>query len=164
MDLRESSLPFDDLIQIARFLATSLTFTTNLKTASLYFDLHQLVHLTKSVSDPDSIDLVEGLRTTSDGGLMSVRRMERKEITITAEAIRWIYQPGCRDDDFKPLETVTTDVDLTMWRAEVEVHVAAKLGVELERAMQKSISKRFHYDLIYVSYFSHYALSMESQA
>lgn len=74
MPLRETA-PFPGRpVDIARFLATSLTFMANIRDVSMYFDQHRLVHLTKSVGRTKNIPLFASLDPRSKPmGIMTVK-------------------------------------------------------------------------------------------
>lgn len=73
MTLREPAPLPDRPVEIARFLATSLTFMVHMREVSLHFDGHCLARIIKEVEAPISLGLPRGLRNSSPGGMMNVK-------------------------------------------------------------------------------------------
>ncbi|KAF8688692.1 hypothetical protein RHS03_09437, partial [Rhizoctonia solani] len=93
MPLRESA-PLPGLpVDIARFLATSLTFMTHLRSVSMFFDGRCLVQVEKEVGSPRKLVIPRGLKLTSPGGMMNATGM-------TSTFLRWVYNTGT---DKKPI-------------------------------------------------------------
>lgn len=77
MPLRESSTLPGRPVDIARFLATSLTFMRNLQDVSMFFNEHRLVHVKKSMGHPRTLPLLPTLDPkTKIGGLMMVKEVQ----------------------------------------------------------------------------------------
>ncbi|KAG8933600.1 hypothetical protein FRC02_011522 [Tulasnella sp. 418] len=94
MPLREASplpgLPAD----IARFLATSLTFMTNLRDVSMFFDDHRLARIQKDVGVSKSLIMPSNLKTKSPQGIMEVKAVDSSDLHVTAKVMRCVYQTG----------------------------------------------------------------------
>ena len=70
-------------------------------------------------------------------------------VTIEAEIMNAVYTcSGAKNPS--PMETVKSRVDLTVFSAEVDVTVDAKLSGELHRCMKKMPPSQLKYSLIYV--------------
>lgn len=75
MPLREPA-PLPGLpVDIARFLATSLTFMSHLRCVSMYFDGRCLAKVEKEVGMPRNLAIPRGLNVTSPGGMMNATGM-----------------------------------------------------------------------------------------
>ncbi|KAG8895151.1 hypothetical protein FRB99_000735, partial [Tulasnella sp. 403] len=97
MPLREASTFPARPIDIARFLATSLTFMRNLCDVSMFFDEHQLVRVTKSAGRPRSIPLPGNLNPRSgiEGTMVvDVKLIRPPDLHIQARILRWVYASG----------------------------------------------------------------------
>lgn len=76
MDLRTPSpLPATPL-ELARFLATSITFMQSLERAELFFDDVRLVLVEKDMGTMKRIEVPTGVTRASEGGLMRVEGLE----------------------------------------------------------------------------------------
>ena len=73
MDLRDPRPLPGSPVDIARFLATSITFMTHIKDVSLYIDHHRLVHLAKESDPSQRISISPLLQTATPSGLLSVK-------------------------------------------------------------------------------------------
>lgn len=72
MPLRDAA-PLPGLpVDIARFLATSLTFMTHLRNVSMYFNGRCLARIEKEVGSPRNVAIPRGLKSNSPGGMMNV--------------------------------------------------------------------------------------------
>lgn len=108
MGLREPApLPARPL-DLARFLASSITFMTNLREVSLFFNDKKLVHLTKDVDKPSDVAIPKGMLTkaTTPRRTMVVRKVTSTPLHITANVLRWVYATGSeRSAPMKPPPT-----------------------------------------------------------
>lgn len=111
MPLREAT-PLPGLpVDIARFLATSLTFMTHLRSVSMFFDGRCLARVEKEVGLPRNIAIPRGLKSNSPGGMMNVAGIAstceyltctsaNRELTsvtalyMKATVLRWVYDAG----------------------------------------------------------------------
>ncbi|CAE6384073.1 unnamed protein product [Rhizoctonia solani] len=100
MPLREPA-PLPGLpVDIARFLATSLTFMTHLRSVSMFFDGRCLAKVGKKVDSPQRLVMPRGLKLTSPGGMMNATGMTSTSLYMTATVLRWVYNTGT---DKKPV-------------------------------------------------------------
>jgi len=106
MGLREPApLPARPL-DLARFLASSITFMTNLREVSLVFNDKKLVHLTKDADKPSDVAIPRDMITkaTTPKRTMVVRKVTSTPLHITANVLRWVYATGSeRSVPAKPL-------------------------------------------------------------
>ena len=82
MPLREPSPLPGRPVDMARFLATSLTFMTHLRDVSMFFDSHRLLHISKNVRKPKDLPLLSKLNPNSTQGLMTVKGLQASGISI----------------------------------------------------------------------------------
>jgi hypothetical protein len=75
MTLRDPS-PIPPVLDLTRFLASSITFMTHLSEVSVYFDDKRLVRLSKDCGMPKELPMLEGLSGTSPEGMMRVKAIE----------------------------------------------------------------------------------------
>lgn len=88
MALREQA-PFpDSLLELCRFLATSLTFTANVKNLSLFFDDQPLCRLKKTLETPKNMPLLSHLNATTPKKMMRVQSMESTAMRLDVEAMK----------------------------------------------------------------------------
>ncbi|CAE6441272.1 unnamed protein product [Rhizoctonia solani] len=100
MPLREAA-PLPGLpVDMARFLATSLTFMTHLRSVSMYFDGKCLAKVEKEVGSPRKLAIPRGLKLTSPGGMMNATGMSSTSLYMKATVLRWVYNTGT---DKKPI-------------------------------------------------------------
>ncbi|CAE6464621.1 unnamed protein product [Rhizoctonia solani] len=100
MPLREPA-PLPGLpVDIARFLATSLTFMTHLRSVSLFFDGKCLAKVEKEVGSPRRLAIPRGLKLTSPGGMMNATGMTSTSLYMKSTVLRWVYNTGT---DKKPI-------------------------------------------------------------
>ena len=96
MGLREPApLPARPL-DLARFLASSITFMTNLREVSLVFNDKKLVHLTKDANKPLDVAIPRDMlnKATTPKRAMVVRKVTSTPLHITASVLRWVYATG----------------------------------------------------------------------
>ncbi|KAF8752076.1 hypothetical protein RHS01_07718 [Rhizoctonia solani] len=172
MPLRESA-PLPGLpVDIARFLATSLTFMTHLRSVSMFFDGRCLVKVEKEVGSPEA-----GMSSTS--------------LYMKATVLRWVYNTGTDkkpipsdkaakpapatsffsslfssfssaptltpaptpaplpEPEKDPLEALESTVQLSIFAAEISVRLDNRMNTELERATKKKPPSTSTYQLIY---------------
>ncbi|KAF2471436.1 uncharacterized protein BDR25DRAFT_260988 [Lindgomyces ingoldianus] len=73
-----------NLPTLCQFLATSLTFV-GLQSIELHVDDVKVTSFTKKISPPSDIQVPQGLRTETEGGLMRVKQVTRQHSQIDAE-------------------------------------------------------------------------------
>jgi hypothetical protein len=75
MSLREpGSIP--PVLDLTRFLVSSITFLTHLSEVSVYFDDKRLVRLSKNRGTSKELSMLNGLKGTSPEGMMNVDAIE----------------------------------------------------------------------------------------
>lgn len=122
MNLREEGTipPIHDL---AKFLASSITFMTSLAEVSLYLDDKRLIRLTKVASGgPIAESIPRGMKTASISGIMTVKGVQRTRMSlfpcvchqilihsfpalhISAEIMKWVHSsPSPKPAPSKPV-------------------------------------------------------------
>ena len=75
MTLREPG-PIPAALDFTRFLASSITFMTNLSEVSVYFDDKRLARLSKNRGLLKEMPMLNGLKGTSPEGMMNVKSIE----------------------------------------------------------------------------------------
>ncbi|KAG8684005.1 hypothetical protein FRC08_013955, partial [Ceratobasidium sp. 394] len=94
MPLREAA-PLPGLpVDIARFLATSLTFMTHLRSVSMYFDGRCLAKVEKEVGVPRKVTIPRGLKGATPGGMMNATGVTSTSLHMKATILRWVYNTG----------------------------------------------------------------------
>ena len=73
--LREPG-PIPIVLDLTRFLASSITFMTHISEVSVYFDNKQLVRLSKNRRAPKKVPMLRGLKGTSPTGMMNVKSIK----------------------------------------------------------------------------------------
>lgn len=92
MSLREPS-PFPETpLRLARFLATSLTFTTRVRSIELWFDDYRLCKLDKSLETIQPLAMPSHLNSYSPEKMMRVNRLESQGMRIDVDAIGLIWE------------------------------------------------------------------------
>ncbi|CAG8673995.1 2730_t:CDS:2 [Cetraspora pellucida] len=108
MDMRDHS-EFPNAEDFDRFLATSLSFTGNLRELSVYFNDKRIIRITKKMSDPRTITIFSDLNTTSTERISvdkkhvrisrafsaDMERIKKKETTKSnyySDDIYWIWR------------------------------------------------------------------------
>lgn len=91
MSLRSPSPLPESPLQLAQFLATSLTFTSNVRHIDLFFDSHLLCKLSKTLEDTRPLAVPSHLNAYSPEKVMRVERVESRgmKIDVDAMAILW---------------------------------------------------------------------------
>ncbi|PWN54178.1 hypothetical protein IE53DRAFT_392097 [Violaceomyces palustris] len=92
MALREPA-PFpESLMALCRFLATSLTFTTKVRSVGLYFDDQLLCKLEKKLSLPKPLPMPGHLNSYSPAKIMRVKDLESTAVQIDVSAMRLVIE------------------------------------------------------------------------
>lgn len=90
MALRERA-PFpDSLLDLSRFMATSLTFTANVQQLNLFFDDHPLCRLNKRLEPAKAMNMPSHLNATSPKKMMRVQSLESTAMRLDVEAMRLV--------------------------------------------------------------------------
>ena len=112
MALREPS-PFPDSpMALAKFLATSLTFTTKIRSIGLYWDDHLLCKLDKKLALPKSMLMPAHLNANSPGRIMRVRDLESTAVQIDVQALQLVIDAAERDKP-KPKQSLASALGKT---------------------------------------------------
>lgn len=90
MDLRDKSLPMPEPLEFAKFLTTSLGFTANIRTISMYFDGHLLCKVSKTLAPSRSISLRTSLPQTSPLKILKITEVDETPLQIRAVMSRWM--------------------------------------------------------------------------
>ncbi len=97
MALREPA-PFPDSpMALAKFLATSLTFTTKIRSIGLYWDDHLLCKLDKKLALPKSMTMPSHLNSYSPARIMRVRDLESTAVQIDVQALQLVIDAAEKD-------------------------------------------------------------------
>jgi Protein of unknown function (DUF3684) len=75
MTLRDPG-PIPPILDLTRFLVSSITFMTHLSEVSVYFDTKRLVRLSKDSGASEEVPMLNGLKATSPEGIMNVKSIE----------------------------------------------------------------------------------------
>ncbi|KAN0064579.1 hypothetical protein ACQY0O_002207 [Thecaphora frezii] len=90
MSLREPA-PFpDNPLVLSKFLATSLTFTTKVRSISLYWGDQLLCKLNKKLSPPRPMSMPSHLNATSPARIMKVRELQSTSVQIDVQAMQLV--------------------------------------------------------------------------
>ena len=76
MPLREHG-PMPPLLDLMRFLASSITFTVNLRAVGVFFDGHPVGHINKSPEISQTIDIPKEMKRSSPKNIMHVKKLQR---------------------------------------------------------------------------------------
>lgn len=93
MDVREPEpmpLPHD----FSRFLATSLAFTTSIRTIRLFFDDHLLCQLDKKLSPPKALRIGPHMGTSSPKRMMTIKTVNQTGLQIDVKVLKWTLRAG----------------------------------------------------------------------
>lgn len=83
LDYRNTTTPMPNLLSVAQFLATSLTFVA-LQNIELWIDDWKIITLAKKSAPSVSIPLAKDVETKTKEGLMQIRGMERENVQMDA--------------------------------------------------------------------------------
>ncbi|PWN24508.1 hypothetical protein BDZ90DRAFT_244782 [Jaminaea rosea] len=93
MTLREPAPLPDSVLSLARFLATSLTFTSKVRTVELWLDGVRLCRVAKSLeSTPRPMVMPAHLNAYSPEKMMRVERLEGQAMQIDVEALALVWE------------------------------------------------------------------------
>ncbi|KAF5386054.1 hypothetical protein D9615_002424 [Tricholomella constricta] len=93
MGLREPA-PIPVAFDFTRFLASSITFMTNLSEVSFYLNDICLAHLKKTPGLPKELGVPPGLRRSSSSGIMTIKNIKSTPLHIQADIMQWVYSSG----------------------------------------------------------------------
>lgn len=83
LDYRNTTSPIPNLLSLAQFLATSLTFVA-LQKIELYVDDWKIVSLQKKPAPSIEIPVAKDLETRTKGGMMKINSLERESVQMSA--------------------------------------------------------------------------------
>lgn len=83
LDYRNTSSPIPNLLSLAQFLATSLTFVA-LQKIELWVDEWKIVSLLKKPAPSLEIPIARNLETRTKGGMMNIHSLERESVQMDA--------------------------------------------------------------------------------
>ena len=112
MALREPAPLPDSPMALAKFLATSLTFTTKIRSIGLYWDDHLLCKLDKKLTLPKSMTMPGHLNAYSPNRIMHVRDLESTAVQIDVEALQLVIDAAERDKP-KPKQSLASALGKT---------------------------------------------------
>jgi hypothetical protein len=162
MTLREPG-PMPPAFDFTRFLVSSIAFMAHLSEVSVHFDDKRLVKLSKNRGVSKEVPMIEELICVSPNGTMIVESIETTRefkfccilrirnnlsvlaltaLHIEAEVVGLVYEVDS--------EANSSNVVLTIFAANVAVHLDEKMKGELRRAIKKNPPSRLRYELIYV--------------
>ncbi|EJU01784.1 hypothetical protein DACRYDRAFT_107520 [Dacryopinax primogenitus] len=104
MSLREPGPLPAPPIEIARFLATSLTFMNRLRDVSVYWNEKRLVRIVKELDTPRNLGVPGQLSGASPGKMMTIRGIDQTAFRMKASILRWVYTTGVA----KPIISIPT--------------------------------------------------------
>ncbi|KAG0648418.1 High temperature G [Hyphodiscus hymeniophilus] len=180
LDYRNTTTPMPNLLSIAQFLATSLTFVA-LQNIELWVDDWKIISLTKKAAPSIEVPIARDVETKTKDGLMRVQSLDRQSVQMDAtfmNVIGWkplvsvsISKPGSYDNayalktkamkDEKAMQeivledltaTTTANVFLGVTTANVRTSISASFASELERATKKPPPKTTKLALLTSSY------------
>ena len=112
MALREPAPFADSPMALAKFLATSLTFTTKIKTIGLFWDDHLLCKLEKKLALPKSMTMPGHLNANSPNRIMRVRDLESTAVQIDVQALQLVIDAAEKDKP-KPRQSLASALGKT---------------------------------------------------
>lgn len=90
MPLREPAPFSDSFLDLSRFLATSLTFTSNVRRLALYFDDRPLCRLHKVLEPAKTLVMPSHLNATSPRKMLKVQSMDTTAMRLDVEAMKLV--------------------------------------------------------------------------
>ncbi|POV96419.1 hypothetical protein PSHT_15145 [Puccinia striiformis] len=91
MDVRSPS-PMPPPFEFSRFLATSLAFTTQIRSVSLYFDDHLMCKLDKKLAPPQVLSTLSNISLSTSSSMMKIQSVEQTSVQIDANILKWTLQ------------------------------------------------------------------------
>ncbi|KAJ6495551.1 hypothetical protein C8R47DRAFT_1213045 [Mycena vitilis] len=169
MPLRQP-VPMPVAFDFTRFLASSITFMANLSEVSVYFDDKRLNRSrlgTMNVTGVKTTSLriqAETMRWVYSSGTEKPKPVAPKpEKPPTSNFFSWFGGlshtpqriatplPPAPEEIIDPLTVNETSVSLSIFSAEVDVHLDHKIAAELLRATKKNPPKKVQFQLIYTA-------------
>ncbi|OAV92499.1 hypothetical protein PTTG_01164 [Puccinia triticina 1-1 BBBD Race 1] len=91
MDVRSPS-PMPPPFEFSRFLATSLAFTTQIRSVSLYFDDHLMCKLNKKLAPPQILSTPSNITLSTSSSMMKIQSVEQTSVQIDTDILKWTLQ------------------------------------------------------------------------
>jgi len=91
MDVRSPS-PMPPPFEFSRFLATSLAFTTQIRSISLYFDDHLMCKLVKKLAPPQILSTPSNITLSTSSSMMKIQSVEQTSVQIDTDILKWTLQ------------------------------------------------------------------------
>ena len=107
------------IIDIGRFLASSLVFMTNLKLVTVAFDSHVVLRFQKSIGSSRHMPLIRDLNPELEG--MKAVEVDQTEVRISADVATWIdqipsYDSSRPDSSMSPSSSfVSSEYKVLVW-------------------------------------------------
>jgi hypothetical protein len=102
LDYRNSTTPMPNLLSIAQFLATSLTFVA-LQNIELWVDDWRIISLQKKAAPSIEVPIARDVETKTKDGLMKVQSMERESVQMDATFMNVVgWKPSISASVLKP--------------------------------------------------------------
>ncbi|KAG4025699.1 hypothetical protein MFRU_052g00180 [Monilinia fructicola] len=101
LDYRNTTTPMPNLLSIAQFLATSLTFVA-LQNIELYVDDYKIISLAKKAAPSYNVPIARDVETRSKEGLMKVQSLERESVQMDATFMNVVGWKPTKSSTSKP--------------------------------------------------------------
>lgn len=101
LDYRNNTTPMPNLLSIAQFLATSLTFVA-LQSIELYVDDYKIISLKKKSAPSYNVPIARDVETRSKEGLMKVQSLERESVQMDATFMSVVGWKPAKPSTSKP--------------------------------------------------------------
>lgn len=101
LDYRNNTTPMPNLLSIAQFLATSLTFVA-LQNIELYVDDYKIISLKKKSAPSYAVPIARDVETRSKEGLMKVQSLERESVQMDATFMAVVGWKPTKPSSSKP--------------------------------------------------------------
>ncbi|CAG8693408.1 42552_t:CDS:10, partial [Gigaspora margarita] len=124
---------FPNLDSFSRFLATSLGFTSNLCEVSVYFNKDRVIHITKKIGQPQSIEIRSDINCESPKGIFKLLSADLCNVQIDARKV--CIPPGTLSSRYCSEEVAS--VYLKIASAKLRVRVSDSICDEMERLTKK---------------------------
>ncbi|KAK4050523.1 hypothetical protein OIO90_005106 [Microbotryomycetes sp. JL221] len=108
MDLREPA-PMPEPFEFARFLASCLGFTANLRSLSMHFDSHLLFRVMRTSGPPRTLAMRPELSPTSPLSILKLIAVNETPVQLKADMTRWLAQTAAKPKP-KPIEMASSAV------------------------------------------------------
>ncbi|KAI9302818.1 hypothetical protein BJ944DRAFT_242011 [Cunninghamella echinulata] len=161
MDLREP-MEMPSLDDFAKFLTTSMGFTTNLRQISVYFNNSKIFNIAKQTAEPRSMTIdSRKVHTTSPQRMFKIVSADMRKIQLDAEKYTppSIFSPLTNllsskttvvdNENNLPMETAS--IFLRVVTGALDVNVSASFIHEMERSTKKKPPKTTKFQLVYTS-------------